>query len=346
MMVPEGAYSEPRLSCTNFAVSSEGSVLFGNSEDGGLGHPLEKDPLSAHLFFYPAVEDEYGAVFVGWLWRNEAVSIQGGMNEHGLCYDLTGIPDTQMADYPERTYQWGPDWILYDVLRKNATVEEVIRYFSEVDWNGHVWFQWFFADASGDMVVVSPNLEGELAFTRKPSSQDGYMTQTNFNRVNPKSHDGPYPCPRYERSTSILDTVHGGSEVTVHLALSVLDAVHRTGNYFTGYSNVFDPVKKKMHLVFLSQFDEVITIDVGEGLSIEEHRAISMSSYFSERLVNSGMEYFRKFRRNAFVLNQLLPVTGIALVVGGGMTIGTVLLRRRLRYSKARHNVAGTRSTP
>ena len=200
MIIPGCKSAETILSCTNFAASGGETVLFGNSEDGGISHPLKKDPLIAHLFFYPATENEFGAVFVGWLWQGEAGSIQGGMNDRGLSYDLTGIPDTEMANHPDKPYRRHRDWVLYEVLRKNATVKEVIVYLSDVNWEGHVWFQWFFADASGDMVIVSPDRDGELAFTRKPAGTDGFMTQTNFNRANPKSHDGPYPCPRYEVS--------------------------------------------------------------------------------------------------------------------------------------------------
>lgn len=232
------AGAQERLSCTNFAVARDGEVLFGNNEDGGISHPLQMDPLSAHLFYYPATEDEHGAVFVGWLWKSKSVSFQGGMNDQGLSYDLTGIPDTKMATHLDWLYRWDRDWVLYEVLRRNKNVEEAIAYLSQVDWGGHVWFQWFFTDSSGDMVVVSPK-KGELAFTRKPGNIDGFMIQTNFNRVNPSSHDGPYPCPRYEKSEHILGEAHDGSQLTIELALQVLEAVHRTRNYFTGYSNVF-----------------------------------------------------------------------------------------------------------
>ncbi len=150
---------EMDLSCTNFAASFGDSVLFGNSEDGGLGHPLASDPSSSRMFYYAAEEDGYGCAFVGWYWEGTSVSAQGGMNDQGLCYDLTGIPDTPLNSHTHQTYGVDGSWVLYDVLRQNANVSEVIEFLENVDWEGHVWFQWFFADASGDMVIVSPGTE-------------------------------------------------------------------------------------------------------------------------------------------------------------------------------------------
>jgi hypothetical protein len=328
------------LSCTNFAVSIGDRVLFGNSEDGGLTHPLGRNPESSHLFYYSASENDYACMFVGWLWEGDRVSAQGGMNDQGLCYDLTGIPDVPMNSHPERPYSWQTNWVLFDVLRRNATVAEVIDYFGQVDWSEHVWFQWFFADAAGDMVIVSPGEDGELAFTRKPGGTDGFLTQTNFNRAVPDQHIGKYPCPRYETSESLLQAMISENELAISRFSEVLHAVARKGQFFTGYSNVFDVTNRKMHLSLLGQFDELVEIDVARELArTESYRQVPMSAYFSEETVSKGLDYYRGFKIRAVLLGPVLTVLAIAAIVGV-MAIFVVLLVRRLR-AKRRQGLRG-----
>jgi len=259
---------ESILSCTNFAASVNETTLFGNSEDGNLGHPLGVDPLSSQMFYYPADPDGYGCAFVGWL-EGISRSVQGGMNDQGLCYDLTSCPSAPMNPHPEKPYRISGTWIQYDILRQNANVSEAIAFLNNVYWEGPVWFQWFFADTSGDMVIVSPGPDGELAFTRKEAGEDGFLTQTNFNRVTNDSEPGGFPCWRYDISTEMLGEINNEENLTFEAMDSVLEAVHfnKQGS-FTGYSNAFDPKNQLLHLTFLAQFDDTVVINVTEELAI------------------------------------------------------------------------------
>ncbi len=324
---------EIELSCTNFAASFGNSVLFGNSEDGGLSHPLGIEPLSSRMFYYTADGDYYGCAFVGWYWEEIYVGAQGGMNDQGLCYDLTGIPDTPLNSHPYQSYSVDGSWVLFDVLRQNADVSEVIDFLKNVNWEGHVWFQWFFADASGDMVIVSPGIDGELAFTRKEAGVDGFLTQTNFNRVNNASNNGQWPCPRYEESTEILSEITNEEELTVAKFNEVLEAVSfQKSTTHTGYSNIFDPINKMLYLTYMTQFDETIAVNVTEELSGTPYRAVPMTDYFTEETVEKGMEYYDAFKTRTIILFVLI-IAAIVLIVAG-ITIGIYFLVRMLKRRK------------
>ena len=198
------------------------------------------------------------------------------MNDQGLCHDLTSVQETPMTSHPEHTYSVDGSWIQLDVLRENANVSEVISFLENVNWEGPVWFQWFFADSSGDMVIVSSGMDGELVFTRKTAGTDGFLTQTNFNRANNKS--GTYPCWRYDASYAILGEVSQESELNVPKMTTVLDAVHfQKGITMTGYSNLFDPNEQMLYLNILGQFSETATINVTEELLIDDYRAVTMA---------------------------------------------------------------------
>lgn len=302
-------------SCTNFGASFGDSVLFGNSEDGGLDHPLGQYPSSSTMFYYGADVDEYGCAFVGWYWNEVSVSIQGGMNDQGLCYDLTGIPNTPVNLNPNPSYIVDGNWVLKDVLRLNANVSEVIEFFETTDWGGEWWFQWLFVDASGDVVIISPGTDGELVYTRKQAGVDGFLTQTNFNRANNKS--GTYPCPRFTASTKILNEITSEEELTVEKFNEVLDAVHLSIGSYTGYSNVFDPKNQMLYLSYMAQFDETVSINVTDELTDTVFKAIPMDDYFSEETVKNGLDFYNKFKRNTIILYRILPITAIVVILGG-----------------------------
>jgi hypothetical protein len=320
------------VSCTNFGASFADTVFFGNSEDGGLTHPLGMDPLSSRVFYYEANAEGYGCAFVGWYWEGISVSIQGGMNDQGLCYDLTGIPDTPVNTPPNPTYTVAGNWVLKDVLRQCADVDEVINFFLSADWSGYWWFQWLFVDVLGNIVIISPGIDGDLVFTRKNAGEDGFLTQTNFNRANNKS--GEYPCWRYDASYELLDEIETEEDLTPTKFTEVLEAVHfDRGASFTHYSNVFDPVNKMLYLNYMGQFYETATINVTEELAVSSFRAVDMRDYFSEETVNNGQDYFKQYKTRVRIVYRALPLIAIILVAGGLFT-GIYFLIRTLRKKR------------
>ncbi|NHK32719.1 MAG: hypothetical protein FK730_15320 [Asgard group archaeon] len=322
---------ESILSCTNFAAAINETTFFGNSEDGNLDSYLGQYPLSSHMFYYPADAEGYGCAFVGWLRDGYIRGVQGGMNDQGLCYDLTGIPSAPMNPHPEKPYRIGGNWIQKDILRQNANVSEAIDFLNNVFWEGNVWYQWFFADSSGDMVIVSPGLDGELAFTRKEAGIDGFLTQTNFNRITNDSEPRMFPCWRYDISTEILGGITNEEDLTLEAMDSVLDAVHfdRDGS-FTGYSNAFDPKKQLLHLALLAQFDDAIEINVTEELAITEDHIVPMVDYFSQETIDKGLAYYNTFKTRIIVKRFVLPAIGtVIIIISLVLTIRYVIKKRR-----------------
>ena len=324
------------LSCTNFAASFGDRALFGNSEDGGLSHPLSTVPLSTQMFYYSADSEGYGCAFVGWYWEG-GISIQGGMNDQGLCYDLTGIPDTPVNTPPNPTYTVAGSWILKDVLRLNANVSELIDFILSCDWSGHWWYQWLFADAYGDIVIISPGIDGEIVFTRKITGEDGFLTQTNFNRANNES--GTYPCWRYEASYQSLSEIENEEDLTPTKFTEVLEAVHfpKRGSSFTHYSNAFDPVNQMLYLNYMGQFDETAVINVTEELDFYGSKAIPMVDYFTDETIEEGYDSFKKWKRTATFIYRILPIAAIVLIAIG-IAVGIYFLFKKLRKRKIVEN--------
>jgi hypothetical protein len=322
------------MSCTNFAASINETALFGNSEDGGMDHYLANEPLSSQVFYYPAAPDGYGCVFVGWL-QGISRAVQGGMNDQGLCYDLTGIPSAPMNPHPEKPYTIGGNWIQRDILRQNANVSEAIDFLNNVYWEGPVWYQWFFADKSGDMVIVSPGTDGELAFTRKMPGEDGFLTQTNFNRATNESELGIFQCWRYKASTQLLNEIKNEEDLTNDAFKSVLEAVHfNKGSCFTGYSNAFDPNNQMLYLNLLGQFDETAIINATEELATPIDRVIPMTEYFTQDTIDEGLSYFKSFKTRVIIVYRILPLTGIVAIIAGITTAIVFTIRKRKKKKK------------
>lgn len=125
-----------------------------------------------------------------------------------------------------------PDgWIVYTIMRKAATVEEVINIAKShyrYNWGIPMKYQIFIADATGDAVVICVGTDGELAFTRKPEG-DGFLISTNFNRANPDNYYGSYPCWRYSTAQTMLQELQDENSLTIDSFRSILDAVHVRG---------------------------------------------------------------------------------------------------------------------
>jgi len=107
--------------------SSNGISLLGDSEDAGMDHPLARDPCRSLIFIFPASSEEYGRMHLGWLWQGRYRSFQAGMNEQGLAYSLTAVPEVQMKRHPERPFLHGRDSFYDRILRQAADVEQAIK---------------------------------------------------------------------------------------------------------------------------------------------------------------------------------------------------------------------------
>jgi len=247
------------------------------------------------------------------------------MNEAGLCYDSTAVPDMIMNSHPERPYKMGEDWLSGKILRECANVNEAIELVNNFEFES-LWFQLFLTDANGDSVILSPGSAGEIEVTEL-IDENGYLAQTNFNRVCPESYYGKYPCPRYEEAVNLLSTIESENNITTDFFEDILETVHieKIGGY-TAYSNICNPKNKMMYINFASQFNEMISINITEELTKGE-RGIKLSTLFSEEIVENGVDLYRKYKK---LYNTTITLVSIgSVLILATLCSGVIILIRR-----------------
>jgi choloylglycine hydrolase len=252
-------------SCTIFTAAIGETVFFGNNEDYKLNNAYRwYVPAQNITTTYYGDQEIYGAVFVGFANNNDTNVDnweQGGMNEHGLCFDANGLPDILMnhnltASYPYTSHA------LAQILWDCRDVSEVIDWYKTHSWSGYFGGNIHYADSNGDAVVVSVNATGHWVFTLKDSS---FLVSTNFNLVD--TTHGYYPCSRYDTATQMFSEILAEEDLTVSKCAEVLYAVHQEGMYGTKYSNVFDPVNLDCYFLSGEEFSEYTKFNLLDKLS-------------------------------------------------------------------------------
>lgn len=246
--------AEAPSGCTVFTVSKGGRVFFGGNDDY-----INPD---SYYWVDPGDGKYYGAIWIG-----NPDNVQQGVNEKGLAYDANGLPRVDTHPHPERERVIG-DYSSYPIyiLKECATVEEVIEWVNTHQWHSYMHDQMQFADASGDAVIVSAGVDGEVVLTRKPPG-DSFLVSTNFNVANPSN--GYYPCQRYETATKRLSAlVSREGELTAQDARDVLEAVHgEGGSSWTLESMVADLPNGIVYLYYFYQFDKPVVLNVAEEIA-------------------------------------------------------------------------------
>jgi uncharacterized protein (TIGR03435 family) len=269
--------------CTAFcAVDAGGRVLVGNNED--YYNPRTK------LRFVPATPGTYGRLYVGFddMWP------QGGMNERGLWFDGFATPAVKAAGSSSLPHF--PGNIVDKAMAECATVEEVVRLFSQYNRGFLTRGVLMFADAGGDAVSIEPD-----AMVRKTRR---HFVQTNFHQSRPQTGSTDR---RFSIATSMLE--RAGEDISVDLFRRILAETHQNGASPTLYSNVYDLQSRTMYLYYFHDFERVVTFNLSEELKKGE-RVLDIPSLFPP---NAEAEAFAgRNRRNEGW--TLVPAAGIAIV--------------------------------
>jgi len=311
--------------CTSFMASSKGLSLLGDSEDAGMDHPLAGDPCRSLVFFRPASSEEYGRMHLGWLWQGKYRSFQAGMNEHGLAYSLTAVPEVQMKRHPERPFLHGRDSFYDRILRQAANVEEAIKVTLQFDFPS-VWFQILFADASGNAAVISPSADGELSITRKDEGSHVLVAST-FNVADPDQFVGHDSFVRYDAAREKLEQLTLQENLDVKPFASVLQAVSRQHPYvldgsYTMYSTTYDLTHRQAFIYFLSGFKDPVVIDLPSELFMGEHTLAVCDLVSGQSIENARARYWSV--QGGGLLGLLVAV---GLIASATIAVILVLLR-------------------
>ena len=228
-------------SCTIFYVVNDNQVFAGNNEDW-------KDPY-AKMWFYPAQENKYGWVKFGW----GSGFPQGGMNDQGLFWDASACAFLEMPlSESKKEKHDGP--LMQKVIEECATVEEALKVFAEFYCEDQYRAQYLIGDSTGKSIIV----EGDNII----HIQDDFQVLTNFYHSHPEM--GGYPCWRYETAVDMLSEA---DSLSAYFIGSVLAATHQEGKYPTQYSNIYDLKKRQFYLFHFHNYEEFISIDLGNELN-------------------------------------------------------------------------------
>lgn len=254
--------------CTVFTASIGNAVLFGNNEDVG--------DRNSTVWFVPATESAHGWVYFGFLdYPSEDSDFpMGGMNDHGLCFDITSVPESKMRPHPEKLRARNAGILGQRVLENCATIGEAINFIERYDFSSFGEFQFLFADRTGDSIVLCPGTDGEMKAIRK---EGAYEIITNFNVLNPGL--GEYPCWRYSAALTMLNKIESEDDLTVEYFTSILKAVYTR---HTTYSTIYDPVNGIIHLYNKHTFDEVVVFNLEDELKKGYH-SYYVPSLFTEK---------------------------------------------------------------
>ena len=304
-------------SCTIITAAYDGSVLFGNNEDWHSPDTL--------IGFYPATQDRFSSVHVGFRHSDGSIEFGGAMNDQGLAWDINSLPKSALSPHPERPFSHETDNYLSTITRTAATVEDAIMIANDFDFGDSMSLQIHIADAKGDAVVISAGRDGEVAFTHKTPG-DGYLISTNFNLANPDNGTAGW---RYDTATSMLKELSTSREFSIEYIGEILEAVHLNNvTSYTLYSNIFDLKNGKIYLYYLSQYEEVVDLDLAEEISKGEH-IVEMRNIFTSDTVDAGLAAYRRFETR-FTFLKIAVVAAILILITGA----TIFMRKNLRRQR------------
>ena len=127
------------LACTIFLGTSKNKVLAGNNEDF-------IDP-NTYVWFLRAEKGKFGRADFGY----NTVLPQGGMNDKGLFFDLTFVPQRIGKYYNKKDVYKGS--LMELALETCSTVAEVIDLYEKYD-RSYMSYEALYADRDGNSVII------------------------------------------------------------------------------------------------------------------------------------------------------------------------------------------------
>jgi tetratricopeptide (TPR) repeat protein len=230
--------------CTIVTMAKGDQVLIGNNEDW-------TDPQTK-MWFYPAVNGEYGRVCFGF--SKDFSFAQGGINDQGLFLDANALPPPGWRPDPSKPLF--EDNINDHILAHCATVDDAIAFFNKysVYLNGG---KFVIADALGNSIVVEWT-DGADRIIRRTGF---YQLSTNI--LQSSIVPGKVSDDRYNIAERVI---LNKNEVSLAAMRAVLSATHKEWSYPTIYSYICDLKKLRVYVYNFHDFEEAYEFDLTEEL--------------------------------------------------------------------------------
>lgn len=276
-------HASTALACTIISAKRESTVMLGGN----------KDLPPTNAFMVIDKRGKLGVIYFATPWKQWSLAEHSGINEKGLCYDINWLPTEGLTAQPEKMRQ--NEWVITKLMQEATTVEEVLEEIFKYNWGDSLSYQVHFADKSGDAVIISPGLDGQLTYSRRPVGSN-YLISTNYNearrlRASWLGLDVPYKLifdSKYRDADEILTGLNSEHDLTVGVMVSVLKATHRNWWFNTPlsiktvYSTIFHPSKSLVYLYLNRQFDDPYIIDVQKQLKeSKSYKKISLADLVS-----------------------------------------------------------------
>jgi len=295
------AQQQPPAGCTIVTISKGDSVFFAGNDD--YVNP------DSYYWVEPGDSSRYGVIWIG-----TPDNPQQGVNEKGLAYDSNGLPRVDVNPHTERMPYDGEYYHQYcmQIMHECSKVAEVIEWVGLHQRPPYMHEQMHFADASGDAVIVSAGIDGEMAFTRKEPG-DGFLVSSNYNVANP-SNGTNYPCWRYDRASKMLGQLLAReTPVTYRDITGVMDAVHvSSGSSWTIETMVADMINGIVYVYFFYQYDRPLVLNVRQELA-NPHEPGPLSMLFPQDVRDEAARRYRKASLNT-VISKVAGISWPALV--------------------------------
>ncbi len=272
--------------CIVFCSDDGANVFVGNGEDFLNDRKVE-------IWFKKTEEKKYGRLFWGFNYNIIPVKWipQGGMNDQGLFIDGTAVNEVEILKDNNKKNKYFN--ITEMVLSQCSTVEEALQLLSNYNLIHYNKCQIFIADKTGDYAIIESNF-----ISRK--SDNNYSVLTNFRFSNPE--ETGYPCKRYDKASSLLET---NDEASYHNFEKVLKSVQKSGpRYSTIYSTIGDLKNGKIQFYQFHDYENPILIDLEKELEKGNHKYF-LADLFPRRISTQLFDTNNKHGFNS-AYNQLL----------------------------------------